>query len=404
MRTLLIDGNYFANRCLALLNGQDKENNLQSDEECDLFHKALISELIKLWQPFSKYFDNFVIVADYKSWRKNVTFVPWYISKEEIESGEAHVGYKETREMRKKESPINYNNFIKVWYNFLKEYQDKINIIYIDGLEGDDVLKLITDKLNEEDVETLIYASDKDLIQLVHGNIFLYLNIKSKQHPDGCFVLSKDLYDKYISGGNDIIKKIMISYQDDIDFLDLLKINLYDDRVQCDRKLSQGMLIAEPYKIIFTKAVCGDKSDNILPIMRWKSKTGNVNYSVTEKIVDTALGDMLEHYSDRGCKSVMDNSDKMIDFFNNVIIETKQRTPIHNLKVAFDHNLKMVHLDPKYYPKESVKTFEEIYPSIELNLKKRIFPDDLNKIFGVSTAQINDKATDILKDSLPDDF
>ena len=64
----------------------------------------------------------------------------------------------------------------------------------------------------------------------------------------------------------------------------------------------------------------------------------------------------------------------------------------------------MVDLDPKYYPKESVQTFEEIYPSIELNLKKRIFPDDLNKIFGVSTTQINDKATDILKDSLPDDF
>lgn len=75
-----------------------------------------------------------------------------------------------------------------------------------------------------------------------------------------------------------------------------------------------------------------------------------------------------------------------------------------NLREHFNHNRKLVELDPKYFPEESVAKFETRYKELLPKLNQNLGYEYIREILNLATAQISDKATNILRDSIPEDF
>lgn len=412
MRILAIDGNYFANRCLGILNQGDNINNIETPEERQKFKEGLKVQLIKLWQSFGMYFDNFVIVADSFSWRKQIpVFKPWYVTSKDLEDG-MNIEYKGYRKVRREESKINYQNFDADWKEFVDENEDILNIIKIRDLEGDDILKLLSDKFLEDDIECCIFATDKDLTQIINDKVFMFSNTKSKQHPNGYFIMNDWMYKHYIDCGN-MLQRIMVRGNDAMTFNDIMSINIFDYQTPVYRHLNEGIMIAEPNKVILNKIVCGDNSDNILPIIRWKYMTkdgsqncvsGNMQWrNVTEKMLIKAFDNSMIFYTNEMCGKIINDSEYLIDLINNLIIITKVKTTIHPVRELFNHNKKMVFLDRKYYPISSIDEFDVRYSELMNDgWQRKMGLSDLKKALNMSAAQINDRAQNILQSSIPD--
>ena len=404
-RYLAIDGNYFATRCIMILNQGDNVNNLETDLECQNYYEALKVQFAKVWDILGRYCDNVIFVADSWSWRKQLKpFLPYYVKKQmqEEEGIEINIEYKGLRQEYKEKSDINYDNLYKIFGQFVDMIYDKIPTFRIDGLEGDDILCLLSKKIIHDHDQCCIFATDKDLTQLIDGGMFMYSNTKSKKSPYGSFIISKEISEAYIPEKPDPLKMLMARNGDDATFKQMLHIDMYDRGNTIDRSFQSGIEISSPNKTILTKIVCGDKSDNILPLIRWYKD--DKTYSVTEKMIERAFYNMMENYNEGTCKMILNDNDAVVDLLGNLMIITKQKTSMTNLREHFNHNRKLVELDPKYFPEESKKKFETKYQELLPKLYKNVGYEYIREVLGLATAQISDKATNILRDSIPEDF
>jgi len=82
-----------------------------------------------------------------------------------------HKRYTEYKANRKK-MPIELQEQISIFYDILEK--SNINIFKLDGFEADDVLGTIVTQNNELDLEQYIVSGDKDLMQLINKNTFVY--------------------------------------------------------------------------------------------------------------------------------------------------------------------------------------------------------------------------------------
>lgn len=405
IRYLAIDGNYFANRCIFTLNQGDNVNNLETDLECQRFYEALRVQLAKIWDVFGKHCDNIIFVSDSYSWRNKLEpYKPYYVKLQESEEEgtEINITYKGLRKEIKEQSDINYENFYKYYDMFVDSIYDKIPVFKVDGLEGDDLFALIADHINADSDECCIFGTDKDLTQLVTGGVYMFLNTRSKENPNGLFMISKEISNIYIPEKPDPLKMLMARHTDDITFKNLLSADLYDKNGTVDRLWGNGLKLSEPHKIILNKIVCGDKSDNILPLFRWKS--GDRNYSVTEKMIEKAFFNMMEGYNDGTCKMVLNDFDSLVDFLSNLMIITRQKCAMYLIREHFAYNRQIVELKRKYMPVESVEKFENRFKELQPKMNKMLGYQYIREALSLASAQINDQATNILKDSIPVDF
>ena len=188
----LIDGNYFAMRCLGTLNMGDNVNNLITEEEKSNFLSCMNLQLIKLWESFSVHCDKLIFCADSFSWRKELpTYKPFYISDEEVSNGDVILGYKKQRDKIKAESDIDYDMFYELYNKFLEDIKDDVTVIRSKGLEGDDIIELLVNKLVltagpiQSDNEVVVFCTDNDLTQLSRENVIIFRNVRSKKAPFG---------------------------------------------------------------------------------------------------------------------------------------------------------------------------------------------------------------------------
>jgi hypothetical protein len=112
----------------------------------------------------------------------------------------------------------------------------------------------------------------------------------------------------------------------------------------------------------------------------------------------------MENFNEGTAKMVLNDNDSVVDLLCNLMIITKQKTALTNLREHFVHNRKLVELDPKYFPEESKKKFEARYKELLPKLYKNVGYEYIREVLNLATAQISDKATNILRDSIPEDF
>jgi len=204
----------------------------------------------------------------------------------------------------------------------LYEILDLLNIsVYKkDGFEADDLLGTLADKLKKENIKTYIYSSDKDLMQLVDENVFIY-------SPGNSFVKHK-IYDQ-----KEVLAKWGVSPNQIIDYLSLV----------------------------------GDTSDNVPGVKGVGSKTA-------VKLLDE-FNNLDEIYNSIDLVSNERIKDKLITCKKNAILSKKLVTL--DLNVDFSFNLSDMDLENITFEKIipylhdlDIYTFDKIINKKENDLKQ----------------------------------
>jgi hypothetical protein len=324
--------------------------------------------LCNLYQTFNnekfKLIDNIIFVRDHNSFRKKVPAIrPYYLDKNEL------IGYKEQRVVTKEDSPIDYDNFYETYTEWCQEISLSIPLIDIEGLEGDDLLMLVSRKLSEKNIYSTIFCTDGDLKQLVNEHVFLFRNIRSKDAPNGEFVLSPLTY-KIIFEKD--IKQTLLQTGDAKYWHQLFNIMIgcIDGTKQVSRELNKGISIAEPIKVAFEKIICGDKKDNIFSIFGWKASTGTRIYKVTELMLEKTFKELGKEFNNQACQEIFNDKNKLIEFL--LVLKDSVIKKIPEISIIRDgcfkhllHNLKMIVLNPNMIPEEYRKEFENRWKVLE---------------------------------------
>lgn len=391
-RLLVIDGNYFGHRTLGALNMGDRINNLESNLELEQFRAALINSLIGLWDTFKSYCDNLIFVADSYSWRKELTPIkPYWIMDENHP-----IGYKENRKELKEESSINYNNFNTILDEFVESLRNKIIVLKSKGLEGDDLIMLLSKKFKDTNIEMLVFCNDGDLNQTVNSNTLIFRNIKSKDAPAGEFVVSAQLFSKILNQNKDIHTKLLSS-SITLQYDSLLKMTM--DGGKINRKIGQGIKIAEPFTLALVKSICGDKKDNIFSIMGWKSTTGTKDFKLTENMIEKALAKLrYEELNEELAKQILMEPNLLTSLIYTLREMTNQtNVDIKVIGEHLKHNLKINILSEKNIPIEYLTEFNLCFENYKDLIYNKNYDNELNLKVTVNTSTV-------LKDSIPENI
>jgi hypothetical protein len=405
-KILIIDGMYFAQRVLGQINMGDSVNNLVTDAEQSAFRASLNNSLVNLWNTFSNsgvnLIDNIIFVTDCGSWRKDVTpFRPYYIP----EDSEQVIGYKEQRKAKKEESPINYDNFYRITNEFVESIRDKVIVFKINKLEGDDNIMLLSNKLKEyPNILSIIFATDGDLDQVVRDNVFIMRNIRSKDAPNGEYVITLNMYGKIFEQSTE--SALLGSSLDTKFYRDLFSIQIgnIDGTSKIQRSLNRGISIATPFRTALVKSVAGDKKDNIFSLISWKSSTGTRQYNITEKYIEKALEKHGYALTESNCQKVLTSKENLVNLMLSLKEVTKQNTvELEGILKHLKHNLKINMLSvnnvPEEYRNEWQKCWDENQERI---LHETLDYKNLAKLASVNNYNPKASGTNVLADSIPE--
>lgn len=240
---LLIDGNSNLYKDVFILKktrtiGQDLKTLLQKD-----------FERITGIYPF----DNVFFVSDYgKSWRKE--------------------DYKDYKGTRKKDESIDWDQVYNDYEEFKEDLSQKKNVqmVQIDGLEGDDIIGYIVNKSNKKGYSNIIVAADSDLHQLLKfSKTQNFINIMWNYKFSDERVYFPRNYELF-----------MKQLEDDIDEgMDLFNLDYDSEFLQMIDTLENRAKLKEVYyeESLFSKLLSGDRKDNIPSVIKLKNKEINEN-------------------------------------------------------------------------------------------------------------------------------
>ncbi|KAA6388048.1 MAG: hypothetical protein EZS28_016424 [Streblomastix strix] len=188
----------------------------------------------------------------------------------------------------------------------------------------------------------------------------LFRNIRSKEAPNGEFVLSPIMYDLIF---NKPVKQTLLNTGDTQYWHKLFGITIgcLDGSVRQTRELNKGIDIAEPAKVSLIKIIGGDDKDNVFSIFSWDASTGTRTYGVTELQIKKAIDMCGWEFNNTGCRTVFDNYSNLQVFVNllrKVIKQEKVNLKDNRILDHIKHNMKMIILSPKFLPEELVNEFE----------------------------------------------
>lgn len=421
-RYLLIDGNYFAHRLIHGIRIGQPDFNLDGQQEMYNFENGLNNSLLSIFSSFNNDFhnliDNIVFVFDKNSWRKDVKYEimsatneptgmfeylrPYYIDKNSTEP----LGYKENRVAQKEGSDINFDNFHQCIKNFITKIEKTVPVMIFDGAEGDDALFFLTQEFTKRKIESIIFATDGDLKSLVNEYTILLRNTKSKDLPNGEFIISKNLNNKLFS------EKTMMQRFTEIDidsaYYNLL-FNIDIDNNGTTRSVKQrfpgvDINLSDYYKNLIVKVITGDKKDNIFPIIRWVGNgASGRNMKVTEKMIEKAFEMSLYDYDEKTCEELFSDNLMMSTILLNLRMVTKQYTaPLDKIAKHYKHNLKMNRLDMNCIPEYVYKNYLTKYKEIDTLIYQDLSRENLFKLnLAVNTS---DSAKELIVSSIPKDL
>jgi hypothetical protein len=415
-RYLLVDGNYFAHRCIHGIRISQPDFNLTNSQQIFNFEASLNYGLINLYKSFNNDYhnliDNMVFVFDNKSWRKDVKyevlsvtneptgifdyFKPYYINDDTL------LGYKENRKADKEESDIDYDAFNLCIENFRNKIKPVIPVIHFEGGEGDDALLLLTNNLKDQKIESIIFATDGDLKALVNEYTILLRNVKSKELPDGEFIISNHL-NKLLFSEKTIEQRfteldIYSSYYNLLFNIDVSSGG--SSKSNKIRKINSGITVTDPNKNLIVKVICGDKKDNILPIIRWDK--GERNFKVTEVMIKKAFEMSLMNYDEKSVREAFEDKKIMSSILTNLRVITKQNNaPLNMIAKHYNHNLKMNKLSIDVLPNYVVDNYSKNFNEISELIYKDLLITDIEKL-GLQISK-QDSAKNLIVNSVPTD-
>ena len=392
-RNFSIDGNYFGQRCLGAINMGDKINNLETKQEKLEFKTALNSMIIDLWNTVSPYFDTIIFTTDNKSWRKEVepNKPTWFPADDK-----RPIGYKEQRKAKKEESSINYDNFYELYREFIESLKNKMIVFDIEGLEGDDILMLLSSKIGTmSNLEMTVFCTDGDLNQIVKDNVMLLRNIKSADAPYGEFVIT---FNRYVKIFEPDAKSQMLGTGVDLTYYKQLFSLQINGNGSVKRKLHEGINLATPFKVALVKSICGDKKDNLFSIMGWPSTTGTKEFKITENHLIKALEKHKYVLSENICQQILTNKDLLSNLMITLREVCKQKEmDLQLMGKHLKHNLKMNVLSRSNVPVHLVEEFERTWDSLESNIMSKF---DASQLKLLNVNQTN-KAINVMESSIP---
>lgn len=413
---LLIDGNYFAHRVIHGVRIAKPEFTLDSKQDQYNFETMLNNSLITLYKSFNNDFhrliDNLIFVFDHKSWRKsvyyadntdtskqNTLFRPYYIDENSTES----LGYKDNRKDLKDSNDINWDAFDSCLNNFKNSINKTLATLNFEGAEGDDNLFLLTEELKKKNILSIIFCTDGDLNTLVDDYTIILKNTKSNKSPNGEFVISENIYNQLFKEKSVLEKMLGNNFENDY-FEKLFKIDVANAgsvRSNIERLKDTNIYTPNKYKDLLVKVICGDKKDNIFPIIRWE-KSGR-NYKVTEKMLEKAFNsvDEMEFTNDNVKKCFDDN--KLMSQIILTLIKICDVTDVSPKLIGnhFKHNLRLNSLSYEHIPVDVQSRFSTNYNIIQNLIYRDISDID---IIGMNLKTIqNDSAKSLIVDSIPDE-
>lgn len=408
-RILVIDGMYFANRTLFGMQAENDNLTLETEQEqhnlMSNLHNSMMS-LINIFNAKNDLIHNVLIVEDFGSWRKSMKpYIPYYYQRLQENNEEIPVlGYKENRVAKKESSQINYDNFNGVVHKFFDDINSKIPVLKIYGCEGDDLILLLSKTFRDnENYELLVFCTDGDLVQTVNDNCMLFRNIKSKECPNGEFVVSPNMLKKYAIENDDTSKtsadRLLGSNIKTNDYNELFSFSM--NGLSVKRTIGQDIRYASPVTISMIKTICGDAKDNIFPILRIpKSSSRSKNLSVSEKQLISSIEKVFSsELNEKISFEVMTNKETREKIFMNLRSSFKDSEyPLEKMEEHFQHNFKINVLSLKNLSSEIIDKYKteikEIFPRVAKKIDMSLF--DINK-----AKTIRDDATDLLAKSAP---
>lgn len=405
-RVLVIDGNYFAHRCIGGMQITNKELSLETKQEQLLFKAELFKSLIGIFETFNNDKRNLlwqvIFVSDNESWRKDIpAHKPYYIK----DIADEPIGYKENRKAKKEADVVNWDIFDQIYAEFVSEISKKLIVFKNSKLEGDDQMMLISNRLSKDpdDIfEVIIFCTDGDIKQTVNNRCMLMRNIRSGVSPKGEFVISPSLF-KQLYSAVDPMTAIAngINLLDMQDYENLFSISIGDPYGKVKREPGVSIIVADPHYVALIKSICGDKKDNIFPILRWKSTNGAKNMKVTETHVEKALKVLGHELNDKTCAMLLQDKEELINLLLGIVNVTgQQNIDLKNMGNHLKHNMRLNILTESNIPAQYVADFNASYAAKRPLLNEPISREQLNFVVSASSKD----SANIIENSCPQEI
>lgn len=324
---LIIDGNWLMmSRLFAVKRYFNMQNPEEMRKEGTVELEDLLCKSINLViNKYSSIIDNIIIVGDGGSWRKRIPKPKCYTE--------------EYKGNRVKDAELDWNCIYQALNNIMEQAKNLgITVSKASNIEGDDWVFHWSRYLNNKGINCIIWSSDCDLKQLVqvdNGAFTAWLNESQKGGLPG-LVLHKDLNDTQLS-----LEDIFMQVDRSNTTLDELKT------------LVQAVSYIDPQDIIETKVICGDKGDNIKPLVQVEKNGKKRN--TTEKMwleVKESLGiDTLDKFlrsRDAICEAVCEK------------MKSQGQVSFLDAQEMFWYNNILVKLDEESIPVDIQKTMDEV--------------------------------------------
>lgn len=345
--TLLVDGNWLLISRLSVL-----QMNIQDDfQMCQELKSVLIKSLNVILRTFPE-IDNIIFCADGGTWRSKLR-IPQCLHHEEFG---AMSEYKGTRE---KSDDINWDLVFTTFEEFITILgQSGITTCREREIEGDDWMWWWSTHLNADGTNCIIWSNDNDLKQLV------------KMDKNKCFTA---WWNK--KPGLFIDARIK---EDEFDFMMNYEFNENEHILDKIKQRATNVSKIDPSNIVIEKILKGDISDNIIPIMLRKAKSGDSNkrFKISTKDVDY----QLEYYSD----------DKVMEYLTNLYssksYDGRVVCSLPEVVEHFKYNRQLVALEEKSYPKEvldTLKNYDDYMLSKDISIAESQIYAQKNSLGGV---------------------
>lgn len=363
--TLLIDGNWLLNAKKYMFKDEflltePEENRRRAQAR---LMDAMLQSINFIVNQFNQ-IDNMILVSDGGSWRKS------------IERPE-HLKDKDYKGTRVRSEDEDWNMIFET-LNILRDKFTFNNVtsVHASGLEGDDWISSLSRRLGESGTSTLIWSTDNDLSQLVanrEDSICAWYNGNELKLHDSLEATGS--YDDFMS----------------------LDVSDKSDIVEGLTKLVQKVTYINPNDVILSKIICGDKSDNIIPVAQY-TQNGKT-YSIT----DTKFQPIKEELGLKTSADLLDMSEdiaKAIHAIKIAKVNKFEETPAYAIIESIEYNARLVELRDDYLPVE-LKAVVDAAEIIEYDLSN--FRNNYKVIIGADD-EIMSLAADVISDINEDDL
>lgn len=314
--TLIVDGNWLLMSRLSVI-----KNRFASEKQLIEDLKLIMTQSIRLMLRKIPKIDNIIIVADGGSWRCDLS-MPKFLE-------EQNITYKGNREQ---DESLNWDliwGAYEQWRNLAQEAG--ITTCREFGVEGDDWCWYLSRKLNKEGINCIIWSMDKDLTQLVQTD------------QNGVFTIT----------WNKLYMTMEERNEDDMNFLFNFNFSNNETLLNSIKTKAKEVKTIKPIEIVIDKIIRGDAGDNILPIIKRKSKS-NPNKSFRVRVKDINFG--LNVFDDK------DIDNYLLNLLSSKLYQNTVDKPYQDIYEHFNYNKKLVMLHESSYPQEIL----DIMNSVEI--------------------------------------